>query len=184
MTDLKIETNTGPFVPGWALFALYAVISLGSVWLATGWMFDGIQMTLLGCAAIAAGFNFVRPNPVLGFGVLGVMVIFLMSPAGTAVSWRSYVLLALVPLVLRLASLTDTISLTTSVSGSALWVLLRGYLLVAAPAQVILVCLALVGAPDHKATGWLYVVATVLVILTIVGGRSLTQSNRCGPRVI
>lgn len=177
----EIKTNLGALVPARLITALYGLVGIGTIALATQWMLNGVQLIFVGLAVVAAGYNFYNPSPLLGLGGLGLTALYFLTPAGASVGLTSFALLFTATAGLRLTALLSVAGPTTRISMGVLRHQARLYGLVVSGGAIVLLLVMLVGSEPVLNPSWLYLSAAAFVTLAIMCGRGLAVSHRAQP---
>ncbi|XBH22708.1 hypothetical protein V5R04_05670 [Jonesiaceae bacterium BS-20] len=166
----QIKVGSVRFVPAWSLQLLSATLLLLGMWLATGWMLPAPTSIILGLTVILAVSNLVRVTVMTPIAMVGATVLFLISPAGNAIGWRTYALLGLTIAAVRLYTLLSLVARKTDVALGVLREQTIIWAVLVAPAALILLLLQLLSGVTSGNNAWLYWAAAALATLGVVVG--------------
>ena len=174
----KIEVNAGPLVPAWVIFGFYGVACTAGSWIATGWMLTGLAITLTLIVAVSAFSSPWRFSSFPAFCALALSALYLAVPVGEIVSWRSYILVALVTAAFRLFAILSLVSRKTEIAMPVLWQQVRIWAALVASAFVILLLLQVGTQGSQTNQAWMYLAAGAVTLVAVISGRSLKDSKR------
>lgn len=178
VTPSIIEVNSGPLVPAWILFGFYGAACTAALWLATAWMLTGISMTITIIGAISAFSGPWRFSSFPAFSALAFTALCFAVPAGQELSWRSFVLIALVTAAFRLFAILSLVSRKTEIVMTVLWQQVRIWAALVASAFVILILLQVGTQGSQTNQAWMYLAAGSLILVAVISALSLKDSKR------
>lgn len=174
----QIKVGSVRFVPAWLLQLLSAALLLLGVWLATGWMLPAPASIVLGLTVVLAVTNLVRVTFMTPMIMVGATVLFLISPAGSAIGWRAYALVGLAIAIFRLYTLLSLVTRNTDVALGVLREQTKIWAVLVSPAALILLLLQFLSGVTSGNNAWLYWAAAALATLGVLSGVKLYRVGR------